>query len=371
MQNFLEKLCETELLEVENSKVNSLDGLIEILLKRVPVKNIKLLVQILKQSLIPSISQEEDKELEELFIKIENNENLIFDKNIQSQIEAFISLRFEKDKKVIIEKTSDISKLVFIMEEFINEAISSSGTGSKNILNIKEKLQTIDISSSNIESLTTLQKELISAATSIEQEISNVSNTLESGRTKVQELEDKIKELENELKKTKNENMRDHLTGLLTRKTFFEELKRIESSFVRMGTNYAIVFLDIDHFKKINDTYGHEGGDIVLSTFGKILNKGIRDLDIVGRYGGEEFVAIVHYKEPKELLLFLKRIKSIVTENSFVYQNHKIKVTFSAGVTIRSTYKDYEEALNKADKLLYEAKNSGRNKIILENGMEF
>lgn len=371
MKQFFENLCDFEKVEVEKNKITSSDGLISILLKRVPKQNVKVLVNILKQSLLPSISQDENKELEDLFINIDKNENLIFDKAVQTKIEQFIAIRFEKDKKVIIEKTSDISKLVLIMEEFINDAISSSGNGSRNVLNIKEKLKSIDIKNADLSALSQIQDELISAASSIEAEMTTVSTKLQSGKTKVQELEDKIKSLEDELNKSKNESMRDHLTGLLTRKTFYEELKRIDSSYQRMGTQYAVIFFDIDHFKKVNDTYGHEGGDVILSTFGKILNKSIRDLDIVGRYGGEEFVAIVHFKETKELLLFLKRIKSIVTENSFIYKEHQIKVTFSAGVTIRSTYKNYEDAISKADKLLYEAKNSGRNKIILENGMEF
>ena len=149
-----------------------------------------------------------------------------------------------------------------------------------------------------------------------------------------------------------------------------EEMKKIESSYNRINTQYAIVFFDLDHFKKINDTYGHEGGDVVLSTFGKIINKSVRDHDIVGRYGGEEFVAIIHFNINRELLQFLKRIKTIVTENSFLYKDQKIKVTFSAGVALRSSYDSYENALQKADMLLYQAKEAGRNKIILENGME-
>ena len=151
---------------------------------------------------------------------------MIFERDIQEKIEQFIAQRFEKDKKVIIEKTSDISKLVFVMEEFLNEAISSSGNGSKNVLNIKEKLKSININSTNIETLSKIQIELINAASSIEKEMNSVSDKLQSGKTKVQELEDKINSLEIELKQTKNESMRDYLTGLLSRKVFFEELKK-------------------------------------------------------------------------------------------------------------------------------------------------
>ena len=139
-------------------------------------------------------------------------------------------------------------------------------------------------------------------------------------------------------------------------------------SLLFLNIQYAIIFFDLDHFKKINDTYGHSGGDMILSTFGKILNKYTRDMDIVGRYGGEEFIAIVHYNLKRELLQYIKRIKNIVTQNKFIYQDNKISITFSAGVTLRDDHKTYESALQKADMLLYEAKEAGRNKIIFEDG---
>ena len=256
------------------------------------------------------------------------------------------------------------------MEEYLNEAISSNGSGSKNVLSIKERIESISIKEDGLEALTKLQNELIYAASSIEKEMNNVTNKLQSGKTKVQELEEKVNTLEAELSRTKTENMRDHLTGLLTRRAFSDEIKKIESAYERIKTQYAIIFFDLDHFKRLNDTYGHECGDVVLSTFGKILNKSVRDHDLIGRYGGEEFVAIIHFNLNRELLQFLKRIKTIVTENSFLYKDKKIKVTFSAGVAIRSSYPTYENTLQKADMLLYQAKENGRNKIILENGME-
>jgi len=369
-RNILEQLNEKEIKIVNLEKLDSPEKLIPVLLKRVSPENVQLLAGLIKQSVLPSICSKTNDEIDQLFAQIDKDTNLLFRKDIQDKIEEFINKRFERDKKVVIERTSDISKLVLLMEEYLNEAISSNGSGSKNVLNIKEKIESINISENGLEALTILQNELINAASSIEKEMNTVTNKLETGKTKVQELEEKVKTLEDELTKTKTENMKDHLTGLLTRKAFSEEVKRIESSFKRINIQYAIVFFDLDYFKKLNDTYGHECGDVVLSTFGKILNKSIRDHDIVGRYGGEEFVAIVHFNLNRELLQFLKRIKTIVTENSFLYKDQKIKVTFSAGVAIRSSYDSYEETIQKADKLLYQAKEAGRNKIILENGME-
>ncbi|RXJ85319.1 GGDEF domain-containing protein [Arcobacter cloacae] len=369
-KGFLSQLNDVESLEVVSSNIDTFEKLIPLLLKRVHPNNVHILASILKQSLLPSICEETNEEIDQLFTRIEKDTNLLFDKNIQEKIKEFTTKRFERDKQVVIDRTSDISKLVVLMEEYLNEAISSNGSGTKNVLNIREKIEAININENGLEALTKLQNELINAASLIEKEMSNVTDKLETGKTKVQELEEKVKTLEEELTKTKIENMKDHLTGLLTRKAFNDEVKKIESSYKRLNTQYAVVFFDLDHFKKLNDTYGHECGDVVLSTFGKILNKSIRDHDIVGRYGGEEFIAVIHFNLNRELLQFLKRIKSIVVENSFLYKDKKIKVTFSAGVAIRSSYDTYENTVQKADMLLYKAKENGRNKIVLENGME-
>lgn len=369
-ENILNLLNDQEKSIVKSDKIDSPIKLIPLLLKRVHPSNVHVLAMIIKQSLLPSICEKTNEEIDKLFAQIDKEPNLLFDKDVQQKIEEFTTKRFERDKQVVIERTSDISKLVILMEDYLNEAISSSGSGSKNVLNIKGKIEAIKINENGLEALTKLQNELISAANSIEKEMNNVSTKLESGKSKIQELEEKVKTLEDELTRTKTENMKDHLTGLLTRKAFSDEVKKIESSYVRINTQYAVVFFDLDHFKTLNDTYGHECGDVILSTFGKILNKSVRDIDIVGRYGGEEFIAIIHFNLNRELLQFLKRIKTIVTENSFLYKDKKIKVTFSAGVAIRSSYPTYENTLQKADMLLYQAKEAGRNKIILENGME-
>ena len=369
-KNIFEQLSPKEKELVNSNNLDSPEKLIPLLIRRVNPQNVQHLALLIKQSLLPSICSKTNDEIDSLFDQINKDSNLLFTKEIQDKIEEFITKRFERDKRVVIERTSDISKLVFLMEEYLNEAISSNGSGSKNVLNIKEKIEAININENGLEALSKLQNELVNAASSIEKEMNTVTTKLETGRTKVQELEEKVKTLEEELTKTKTENMKDSLTGLLTRKAFAEEVKKIESAYTRINTQYAVVFFDLDHFKRINDTYGHECGDVVLSTFGKIVNKSVRDHDIVGRYGGEEFVAIIHFNLNRELLQFLKRIKTIVTENSFIYKDQKIRVTFSAGVTLRSSYDTYENALQKADMLLYQAKESGRNKIVLENGME-
>ena len=129
-QNILTQLTQEEKREVISNNIDCPEKLIPLLLKRVNPQNVRQLANLLKRSLLPSICVKTDDEIDQLFSKIENNNNLLFTKEVQDKIEDFINLRFERDKKVVIEKTSDISKLVLLIEDYLNEAISSNGSGS-------------------------------------------------------------------------------------------------------------------------------------------------------------------------------------------------------------------------------------------------
>ena len=367
-RELVNKLSKNEQLEIKSKNITTFEDMIPILLNRVSKDNVNTLAELFQKSISPSISIDIDKDLQKFSVKIGNSPALLFEEDIQKEMQKFITKRFEADKQVVKQKTSDIAKLLTLMGQYFNDAIHSSGMGSQEVSNIKSQIQSIDMENDGLKDLSALQTQLLDAALSIEQEMTTVGEKLTTGKGKVETLENKIKKLEKELDRTKEESIRDHLTGLLTRRAYEDSIKKIENEFMRNNTQYAVVFFDLDHFKNINDTYGHEAGDIILSTFGKILDKNTRDLDIVGRYGGEEFVAIIHFNLKRELLKYLKRIKAIIHENSFVYKNQKIQLTFSAGVTVRNDHNNYESTIQKADILLYEAKASGRDKIVMEDG---
>lgn len=367
-KQLVSKLSKNEQIEIKDKNITTFEDMIPVLLNRVSKDNVNTLAQLFQKSITPSISIELNEDLQKFSIKIGNSPELLFEDDIQKEMQEFITKRFQADNNIVKQKTQDIAKLLTLMGQYFNDAIHSSGMGSKEVSTIKSQIQSININENNLSELSNLQSQLINAAMSIENEMNSVEEKLSSGRTEVESLEEKVKKLEQELDRTKEESLKDHLTGLLTRKAYEEALKKIENQFDRNNTQYAIIFFDLDHFKTINDTYGHHAGDVVLSTFAKILDKNTRDLDIVGRYGGEEFVAIVHFNLKRELLKYLKRIKAIVSENDFIVENEKIHVTFSAGVSIRNNHKSYENAIQKADMLLYEAKESGRDKVIIEDG---
>ena len=143
----------------------------------------------------------------------------------------------------------------------------------------------------------------------------------------------------------------DPLTKLLNRRGVLKELNSEEEG--------AVLYMDIDHFKNINDTYGHEKGDEVLKKLGKILKKSFRKNDIIGRWGGEEFVVVL----PKTDYLSAFKLAEILRNKIEKTDFNGVKATISIGVSEFKNKKEFEEALEKADDALYQAKNSGRNQV--------
>ncbi len=367
---FYESLDKLTLEERKGKRIETIYDIVEILLKRVDAKNLEKMSELFQKSLRPSIALKISDDLQSFSIKIGDSPSLIFEESIQQEMEKFIEQRFEVDKKVVAKKTADIARLITLMSKYLSDAIDSNKKGSSKVSNIKDEIRSIDISETSKAELDKLQTKLVNAAITIEKEISTVNKNLQNGRDEVSKLEDRIRELEEELQQTKKKNTKDYLTGTLTRRAYETELKKFDEKYKRLGQDFAVIFFDIDHFKKVNDTYGHNGGDVILKTFAKLLMKLTRDIDIVGRFGGEEFVVALHYKDETELEKYVNRIKNVVTKNKFLFLEHKIHITFSAGVEIRSNNQDLEQTVTNADNLLYEAKRTGRNKIIFWNKRE-
>jgi diguanylate cyclase len=368
-EEIVKGLSNDEQTYIKDNNIKDFDGLVTLLLKRLKKENIDNMANILQKSMKPSISLTLNEDLHQFSIKIGNSPELIFENDIQHEIEKFIDERIKLDQEELEKKAKEITVLMTYMTKFLGDTIDINSKGSDHISKLAKEIEGIDAHDAS--DLKEMQGKLVGAAKSIETHISQSTKSLKSGQDSVIALQKKIEQLEKELQNVRKESEIDHLTGLLTRRWYDRQSKRFDDNYIRNGINYAIVFFDIDHFKKVNDTYGHEAGDVVLSTFAKVLLKSTRDTDILGRYGGEEFIALVQFKDISELYGYMERIKAIVTNHRFKYNDIKIPITFSAGVTIRSVHKTHENSVKKADDLLYKAKQTGRNKIIFEDGKEF
>lgn len=157
----------------------------------------------------------------------------------------------------------------------------------------------------------------------------------------------------------------DELTDVYNRRHMFTILKQEKAFADRAGHSYTICLIDLDNFKKVNDTYGHLAGDEVLKTFASAVKKNIRREDCIARYGGEEFLVV--FKGPRSATSSLEsaeRLQTLTEELTFTETLSSVKITISIGMTIYRHGEPIDALLTRADKALYMAKNSGKNKVV-------
>jgi diguanylate cyclase (GGDEF)-like protein len=154
----------------------------------------------------------------------------------------------------------------------------------------------------------------------------------------------------------------DALTNAYNRRSFEEFLETEIKRFKRHKVNFSIALADIDHFKKINDTYGHNYGDIVLKSISSILREGIRDQDIVARWGGEEFIFLFPETESDGAMIVLNKVRDRILKNH-TNESNKPNITMTFGCAVFDGTKSALEVIKDADSALYFGKENGRNQI--------
>lgn len=158
----------------------------------------------------------------------------------------------------------------------------------------------------------------------------------------------------------------DVLTGLYNRRYFYDISTKYYDKAKRYNQKISVLMIDIDKFKNVNDTYGHDVGDTVIASTGKILTKRTRNSDVVARYGGEEFIVLLAETEMDRAVELAERIRIDIENNHVKLDNgNSVKITVSIGVTELNHRidKDIEETIKRSDKALYEAKNKSRNRV--------
>jgi len=155
----------------------------------------------------------------------------------------------------------------------------------------------------------------------------------------------------------------DPLTQLSNRRDALCLLKREQARILRNKEPLTIILCDVDHFKKINDKYGHNAGDAVLIELSKIFTQQIRKQDCISRWGGEEFLFILPQTNANNANIFAEKIQGILQKHIVHFEDEKIKVSVSMGIEQFSEVQSIDEVINNADKYLYQAKNAGRNQI--------
>ncbi len=183
-------------------------------------------------------------------------------------------------------------------------------------------------------------------------------------RKQAHDAEDRVKKLEQELEEVSELVREDQLTGALNRRgmedTLDREYKRIE----RSQSQLCVALLDIDNFKQINDTLGHQVGDEALIHLTRVIKEALRPTDSVARYGGEEFLIILPDTGMQAAMASLERLQRELTKKFFLHNNERKLITFSAGVALRVEGEDKEDLIGRADKAMYHAKKTGKNRVV-------
>jgi two-component system, cell cycle response regulator len=169
-----------------------------------------------------------------------------------------------------------------------------------------------------------------------------------------------------ESKEFKEAASTDFLTGLLNRRYIDQVLKDLFNDCNQSIS--SLLIMDLDYFKKVNDTYGHDQGDVVLKEVAKIIKNSIRNLDTVGRYGGEEFIAILPSASKEAAFSIAERIRINIEQKIFNLDGQEVRITISIGsatfIREENKYQTLEEWIQSTDKALYKAKNNGRNLVV-------
>ena len=158
----------------------------------------------------------------------------------------------------------------------------------------------------------------------------------------------------------------DRLTGLFNRGHWEEMLRQDYARHRRYDHNAALVMFDIDHFKQINDNYGHQAGDAVIQQTAELIRQGMRDSDIAGRYGGEEFVVLLPDTDSEGAVTFAERLRQSIEAHEVIHEGHRIRFTVSLGIAdLSQPTGGYTQLIERADSAMYASKSAGRNQVSL------
>jgi diguanylate cyclase len=212
------------------------------------------------------------------------------------------------------------------------------------------------------EALTALVHDMLASTRTAQAGVADAGVRLAAGQAQAQALATRVAELEGELKRVSDEAVTDSLTQVANRRGLQAAFDRESARAVREGSALAVGLLDLDNFKKLNDSLGHVAGDEALKALAAKACQTLRPVDHVARFGGEEFAVLLPGNGVDGGREALARLQRVLSMSLFLHEGREVFVTFSAGVTAWRPGETLDEAIERADSALYEAKRSGKNR---------
>jgi len=254
-----------------------------------------------------------------------------------------------------------LKQLIHQMLHEIADLGQTTGRFQDNLVRYADTIGQAD----SLQSLTGVVRELVEESRAVHGVVSQAQERLQTEHSRASELTEKVRLLEDEIRKLSDEVSTDPLTQIANRRGMMRAFEAERSRVERGGGTLAIGLLDVDNFKKLNDTLGHQTGDEALKFLARRVGHHLRPSDALARYGGEEFVVMLPDTPLDEAQLVLTRVQRQLSAEFFTQDEQKVFITFSAGVTLYRPGEAIEVALDRADMALYEAKRTGKNRTCM------
>jgi diguanylate cyclase len=263
-------------------------------------------------------------------------------------------------KHSLHEAKGTLKNLIGVFVARLSEMTTSATEYHGKVETYAQRLQSAD----DLDSLRTLVQELMGDTRSLQIDMTRSRDEIAEAKRQAEAAESRVKKLQAELEQVSEQVSQDQLTGALNRRGLDEAMQREISRAERRKVPLSVAVLDLDNFKRLNDTYGHQAGDDALVHLTKVVKKTLRPTDIVARYGGEEFIILYSDTALAQATEITRRLQRELTKRYFLHNNERLLITFSAGVAQFKSGETQELVFARADKAMYQAKLQGKNRVV-------
>ena len=264
-------------------------------------------------------------------------------------------------KHGIADVKATVKNMMMTFIDRLGSVAASTGDYQEKIGGFSERIR----QAGNIEELNEVLEEVLRETKLVQAEALASRDRMLAAHQEVQEAEARIRDLEAKLQHMSELVREDQLTGSLNRRGLDDVFERESARADRRGTPLCVALLDLDNFKKLNDTYGHLAGDNALRHLVKVVRDTLRSMDVIARFGGEEFLILLPETNVEAASAAMVRVQRELTKHFFLHENEKMLITFSCGVALRRPNEDQASLTARADRAMYEAKRSGKNRVVI------